>query len=143
MNRRERWENRFDNVMAVVCLLALIFILFAPPAIAGGYDNDDPKHEQNQWQDQVQDQSQDQSQGQEQHQTMGGQENVQTMTFTSPDDIKVRRTNMAYAPSIDPSHSCALTKTGGLSLPGGSISGGKAEVDPECNARETARLFYE
>jgi hypothetical protein len=44
-------------------------------------------------------------------------------------------------PAVYASGVCTLGVSGGLSVPGGSISGGKSRVDLECERRETARLI--
>jgi len=94
-------------------------------------------------QGQVQQQHQGQDQTQDQTQSMGDQANSQSISFSTPDDIKIKRTPNVYAPSIDPSHPCALTWSAGASVTGIGLSGGKAYVDAACNAREWARLMFQ
>lgn len=139
-------QNAYSIIsfLAGAMAVAMFFMMASELANATGNKHDDVDIDvQNtdtvsQHQGQEQSQHQDQSQNQTQDQA-----NSQSINFTSPNDITVRRTNAAWSPSIDPSHPCALTVSGGLSLPGGSGSFGKAYIDPECNARETSRLFFQ
>ena len=63
------------------------------------------------------------------------------MTFTSPDDVKIRNVASANPPSVMGSHSCAVGGSAGVGVPGFNISGGRQKIDPECEVRETARLM--
>jgi hypothetical protein len=96
-----------------------------------------------------QDQHQRQAQGQSQHQSSEASAsasasnagNNQAVTFTSPDDITLRNTASANAPSVYPSGNCYGGWSAGLGLPGVNLSGGKAVLDHQCDMRETARMF--
>lgn len=59
-----------------------------------------------------------------------------------PDDITVRNTASANAPSVYPSGNCYGGWSAGLGLPGVNLSGGKATIDSGCVKRDTARLFF-
>lgn len=48
----------------------------------------------------------------------------------------------SFSPSIAPTAPCYYSVAGGLSIPGGSIGGGKAIKDAECENRENIRLAY-
>lgn len=61
------------------------------------------------------------------------------------DNRPVRQTPMAYAPPIYQQGGCPGTSSsGGLSFPGGALTGGKATIDSECqiNAAETTVLQW-
>lgn len=139
-------ESRAFLILCIILAIFSIFVL-ATTAEAGG--TKDPR----------QDQQQTQDQSVQQHQTVNAGANAENSNnqnlkietglefhqgdMNIPDDITIRNTVPATAPSIDPSHPCALTVSGGIGLTGGGASFGKAYVDPECNARETSRLFYQ
>lgn len=46
----------------------------------------------------------------------------------------------SFSPSIAPTAPCYYSASAGLSIPGGSIGGGKAILDPACQLREEIRL---
>lgn len=49
----------------------------------------------------------------------------------------------AFSPSIAPTAPCYYSASAGLSIPGGSIGGGKAFLDANCENRENIRLAYQ
>lgn len=61
----------------------------------------------------------------------------------TPDDITIRNTASGRAPSVYPSGNCYMGWSVGLGVPGFNAGGGKATLDPNCDARETARMFYQ
>ena len=63
--------------------------------------------------------------------------------FNQPDDITLRNTASAGTPSVYPSGNCYMGWSAGLGLPGFNASAGKATLDDNCDARETARMFYQ
>ncbi len=77
--------------------------------------------------------------------SMGPQQNEQSITFeeASKRDIRIKNTPSPDAPSISPSHPCALVWTAAASGAGFGVSGGKAYVDEKCNIREWARLMFQ
>lgn len=135
---KQRTAEGLTAFAAGVMAFIMIF-LFIQEAGATSYK--EPKQELGQVQGQEQGQEQDQAQ--DQTQSMGDQQNSQSISFSTPDDIKIKRTPNVYAPSIDPSHPCALTWSAGASVTGIGLSGGKAYVDNACNAREWARLMFQ
>lgn len=46
-----------------------------------------------------------------------------------------------FAPAVYASGSCAYGWSAGLSIPGGSVAGGKSKPDPDCNLREMIRIL--
>lgn len=52
-----------------------------------------------------------------------------------------RQAPAVIAPDVMPTSPCVVGGSGGLSVPGGGLSFGKGRIDPECELRETARLF--
>ena len=95
----------------------------------------------------TQDQSQHQRQAQSQQSIASSTSeasnagNNQNVNFSSPDDITVRNTASGNAPSVYPSGNCYGGWSAGLGLPGFNVSGGKAQLDHQCDMRETARMF--
>lgn len=122
----------------------LIALLFLPMLAVATGSKDTPANKA----EQAQAQSQDQYQGQYQVQQASAaasqsQGNEQSVTFVSPDDITVRNTAAARPPSVYPTGSCRSGWSAGVGLPGFNVAGGGAPLDENCDARETARLFYE
>lgn len=54
-----------------------------------------------------------------------------------------RQAPASFAPSIAPTAPCYYSVGGALSIPGGSIGGGKAMKDDACELRENIRLAYQ
>jgi hypothetical protein len=69
--------------------------------------------------------------------------NVQNVTVTeqNPDDVTIRNVSSPDTPNVYPSAPCRIAVSAGLSLAGGTLSGGGSYEDPECTLRETARVF--
>ena len=75
----------------------------------------------------------------------GAQENSQSISFQEQKNRNIRIKNVPSpdAPSINPSHPCALTFSAGVSGAGFGGAFGKAYVDEKCNVREWARLMFQ
>lgn len=54
-----------------------------------------------------------------------------------------RQTAQAYAPAIAPTTVCATVRSGGISTAVLGVAGGTSGIDPQCEIRETARIFGE
>ena len=68
-------------------------------------------------------------------------DNSVTITNTRPRSTTVRNVASPDTPNVYPSAPCRIARSAGLSLAGGSLSGGSSIEDPECTLRETARVF--
>ena len=74
----------------------------------------------------------------------GGAANVTTeITEIHPDDLTIRNVVSPGTPNAYPTAVCRIARSGGLSLPGASLSAGSSVEDVECTLRETARSFNE
>ena len=133
----------------------LIFLVASSDAIAGGKDKKPPppttvKNYYNdndttntETIDQDQSQGQEQMQGQDQSQSMGDQANQQSITYTSPKDIRIENTVGPDTPNIYPQNPCALVWSAGGSVAGFAASGGKAYIDKGCEVRAWAALMFQ
>ena len=139
-------QKTADNITALIAG-AVLFLALLTALEARAFEEQPPanpqkqEQDQKQGQDQSQDQAQDQAQSMDQTQSMGSQENLQVVNFSSPDDVTVRNTASANPPNVSSSHACALGGSLGIGVPGANIGGGKQKVDPECVRREEARLL--
>lgn len=109
--------------------------------------------DQNQSQDQAQSQTQDtsvsvqssnsnsQSQSTDASSSVSVEGGSQSVTFTSPDNIRIRNVVSPDTPNPYPTAPCRVGVSAGLSLAGGALSGGGSVEDEECTLRETARSF--
>ena len=68
-------------------------------------------------------------------------DNNVAVNFTSPRSTTVRNVASPDTPNVYPSAPCRIARSAGLSLAGGSLSGGASVEDVECTLRETARTF--
>lgn len=68
-------------------------------------------------------------------------DNNVAVTFTRPSSTTVRNVASPDTPNVYPSAPCRIARSAGLSLAGGSLSGGSSIEDPECTLREAARVF--
>lgn len=68
-------------------------------------------------------------------------DNVVAVTYTRPATTTVRNVASPDTPNVYPSAPCRIARSAGLSLAGGSLSGGSSVEDVECTLRETARAF--
>lgn len=68
-------------------------------------------------------------------------DNAVAVTYTRPATTTVRNVASPDTPNVYPSAPCRIAKSAGLSLAGGSLSGGSSVEDVECTLRETARAF--
>jgi hypothetical protein len=103
--------------------------------------------DQKQYQTNKQDQYQTQDQQQEIHNSGNSSSNsnnngnTQVTEFNSPSDLKIRNVVSPGTPNSYPTSPCRIARSGGLSFPGGALSGGGSIEDVECTLRETARSF--
>jgi hypothetical protein len=82
-----------------------------------------------------------QGQIQEQGQKQSTENSNNSEVNVAGDNFEARRipVNTAFAPSIAPTANCALSTSGGVSLPGISASFGKAYIDENCSKLEAVR----
>lgn len=71
----------------------------------------------------------------------GGNTQHINISETHPNSIKLRNTASPDTPNPYPTAPCRIGVSGGLSIPGGALSGGGSVEDEECTLRETARSF--
>lgn len=71
----------------------------------------------------------------------GGNSQSVNISQTQPSDIKIRNVASPDTPNPYPTAPCRVGVSGGLSIPGGALSGGGSVEDEECTLRETARSF--
>ncbi len=71
----------------------------------------------------------------------GGNSQNLEINNVQPDDITIRNVASPDTPNPYPTAPCRVGLSGGLSLPGGALSGGGSVEDEECTLRETARSF--
>jgi hypothetical protein len=133
-----------DKTTIGFILLAIAFLLFAAvPTWATNKPKPMPAPTQEQGQQQKQHQQQKQGQDQSQTQSIGDQANSQSITFTSPDDIRIENTASPDTPNIYPQNPCALVWSAGGSVAGFAASGGKAYIDRGCEVRAWAALMFQ
>ena len=75
------------------------------------------------------------------HSTASATGGNQEITFTSPDDVRIRNVASPDTPNPYPTAPCRVGVSAGFSLAGGALSGGGSVEDEECTLRETARSF--
>lgn len=129
--------NRFATFWTTIWLGILFILAFAWSPDSYGTDNEQPDPSQDQQQEQAQRQDQAQAQGQEQGQQQS-QANNQAVSFE--DELQAPA---SFAPSIAPTAPCYYTVGAAFSFPGGSLGGGKAIKDEDCEFREELRLGYQ
>ena len=114
--------------------MKLAYLLALLPVVAFATDKkpEEPQNYQQQFQLQHQDQQQSQS-------ASANNEGVsQAVNFR--DRLQAPA---SFSPSIAPTAPCYYSASGGLSIPGGSIGGGKAFLDEDCQYREQLRVGYQ
>lgn len=113
-------------------LIALAALLALPAWATDREPNGPP----DQWQDQTQ--FQHMNQAQEQSASANNEGVQQAVNFQDR-----RQAPASFAPAIAPTAPCYYSVGGALSIPGGSIGGGKALLDKGCQLREEIRLAYQ
>lgn len=89
-------------------------------------------------QSQNQHQAQSQSQGQYQNASASAQN---SLSLNYEDRLQIPFAPAVFAPSLNPSHPCALTDSKGFSIPIGGASRGESRTDEGCERREDARVI--
>jgi hypothetical protein len=120
--------------------LIVALVVLALPAQATSKKTQEQDQDQQQQQKQQQDQQQQQQQTNSQTQTQG---NEQSITYTSPKDIRIKNTVGPDTPNIYPQNPCALVWSAGGSVAGFAASGGKAYIDKGCEVRAWAALMFQ
>lgn len=135
------------KTITIIAALLLAGAAFATESRSNDPDQEQRQYQdQDQYQDQYQGQDQGQDQGQEQTSTSSAQQdqaNQQDVTFTQPDDIKIRNVPSLSSPNAYPTSPCRIAVSGGFVFAGGGASAGGSVEDPGCTLREDARTFSE
>lgn len=71
----------------------------------------------------------------------GGNSQSINISESHPSSLKIRNVASPDTPNPYPTAPCRVGVSGGLSIPGGALSGGGSVEDEECTLRETARSF--
>lgn len=119
--------------------IGLTLLCLAMGAQAGEPHHPPPPVKHNPTQTQVQNQGQSMYQGQAQTMTQGNSQTSNSGASLNANEVK--QAPDVFAPSFGATAPCLVGGSAGISLVGGSITGGTVKVEHDCALRETARAF--